>query len=85
MECQFPFALEKLVCVHFPFASAPGVKMSYEPPNIPLGRRCRFGGISPSPSISLSMALAAWTFPRLCLASDDPQLSQRRFYEVQGR
>src|SRR5258708_32321250 len=33
--------------------------MSYEPPNIPLGRRCRFGGISPSPSISLSRAANA--------------------------
>src|SRR6267378_3633573 len=33
--------------------------MSYEPPNIPLGRRCRFGGISPSPSISLSRAASA--------------------------
>jgi hypothetical protein len=42
VEYRFPFALKKLVCVHFTFAfSPPGVKMSYEPPNIPLGRRCR--------------------------------------------
>src|SRR5712672_3053766 len=47
---------------HFPFAFSPRCEMSYEPPNIPLGSRCRFGGISPSPSPSLSMAArSAWT------------------------
>jgi hypothetical protein len=40
-----------------PSPSASGVKISYEPPNIPLGRRCRFGGIS----LSLSLSMAAWT------------------------
>src|SRR5450631_3633405 len=41
VEYRFPFALEKLVCVHFPFASASGVKMSYEPPTGLTVRRLR--------------------------------------------
>jgi hypothetical protein len=41
VEYRFPFAFEKLVCVHFPFASASGVKMSYEPPTGLTVRRLR--------------------------------------------
>src|SRR5712691_5418756 len=55
-------SIAEAVASSFPLRlQPPGVKMSYDPPNIPLGRRCRFGGISPSPSLSLSRAArAAW-------------------------